>query len=71
MQQLKTKDPKNFQMYDMLLIAFRSNKQFYNQNENVRWFDDSVQYFETYTSVRRMQERNSKVNTSKKLMNLK
>jgi hypothetical protein len=70
-QQLKTKDPKNFQMYDMLLIAFRSNKQFYNQNENVRWFDDSVQYFETYTSVRRMQERNSKVNTSKKLMNLK
>ncbi len=58
-------------MYDMLLIAFRSNKQFYNQNENVRWFDDSVQYFETYTSVRRMQERNSKVNTSKKLMNLK
>ena len=71
MQQLKTKDPKNFQMYDMLLIAFRSNKQFYNQNENVRWFDVSVQYFETYTSVRRMQERNSKVNTSKKLMNLK
>ncbi len=58
-------------MYDMLLIAFRSNKQFYNQNENVRWFDVSVQYFETYTSVRRMQERNSKVNTSKKLMNLK